>query len=170
MSDYRHLIDTATTGGRYDVTPIFTDYSAFTHLVADLVAPFQDMAIEYVAGIDALGFILGTAVALRLAVGFLPIRKAGKIPVSTYSVSFVDYTRQHKALEIRPGVLPPGSRVLLVDDWIETAAQINAAIQLIHQVHSTVVGITTVHIDANAATHRLRATYPCHMVWDEPTS
>lgn len=170
MPNYKDLIDTATTGGRYDVTPIFTDYAAFTGLVVDLVAPFRDIDIDYVAGIDALGFILGTAVALHLQVGFLPIRKAGKLPVLTQPVPFVDYTRQHKALEVRPAALPRGSRVLLVDEWIETAAQINAAIKIIAQLHSTVVGIATIHMNDNAATQRLRTTYPCHMVWDEPYS
>ncbi len=65
MKDYLKLIDTDTPGRRCDVTPLFADPIAFAELVSDLTEPFASTAIDYVAGIDALGFILGTATALR---------------------------------------------------------------------------------------------------------
>lgn len=94
--EYLRLIDTQTAGPRCDVTPLFADPIAFAELIADLSEPFISTAIDYVAGIDALGFILGTAVALRLNKGFIPIRKGGKLPVAVTAREFVDYTGESK--------------------------------------------------------------------------
>lgn len=167
MQDYLNLINTKTTGIRYDVTPLFADYSAFANLVNDLLVPFQDSDIDYVAGIDALGFILGMAVAWQLQKGFIPIRKAGKLPVTAPSISFTDYTKQQKALELRPNSFPPQSRILVVDEWIETGAQMQAALTLIENQQGIIVGFTTIHMDDNATTQALRARYRSHMVWIE---
>lgn len=79
--DYLQLIDMDTAGNRCDVTPLFADYEAFTALVNDLAAPFVDVDIDLVAGIDALGFVLATAVSIHLRKGLLTIRKGGKLPV-----------------------------------------------------------------------------------------
>jgi len=75
MTNYLQLIDVNTPGPRYDVTPLFADYEAFSALVDDLVVQFNPSGLDYIAGMDALGFILGTAVALRMKKGFIPIRK-----------------------------------------------------------------------------------------------
>ena len=84
MSDrpYLALIDHQTNGQRCDVTPLFADYAAFSALVDDLAALVEPLAFDVVAGIDALGFILGAALALRTHTGFVPIRKGGKLPVA----------------------------------------------------------------------------------------
>lgn len=162
--DYLRLIDTEAPGGRCDVTPLFGDYSAFATLVDDLAARFSDTAVDVVAGIDALGFILGTALALRLRVGFLPIRKGGKLPVAVTRAEFVDYTRQTKALELRADALPPRTRVLLVDEWIETGAQVRAAISLIEGQGAVVAGIAAIHLDLNENTRPLLAAYRCRAI------
>ncbi len=86
MKKYLSLIDRETPGNRYDVTPIFTDPEAFKQMVSDLYTPFLDSEIDLIAGIDALGFILGSALAQHTGKGFLPIRKGGKLPVETDSV------------------------------------------------------------------------------------
>jgi len=122
MKDYLRLIDTHTRGPRCEVTPLFADAAAFAALVSDLVAPFDAVKIDLVAGIDALGFILGTAIAIRLGKGFIPIRKGGKLPVQADRVDFVDFTGQSKSLELRAGAVQPGVKILLVDEWIETGA------------------------------------------------
>src|SRR5438067_2214644 len=88
------------TSGRYDITPLFADYDAFSALVRDLVEPFQAANIDLVAGIDAFGFILGTAVALELHKGFLAVRKGGKLTVPSDSVEFEDVSRERKTLEL----------------------------------------------------------------------
>ncbi|NKQ35792.1 MAG: hypothetical protein HF973_09280 [Chloroflexi bacterium] len=112
-----------------------------------------------VAGIDALGFILGTAIALHLQKGFLAIRKGGKLPVEANRVEFVDYTGQKKALEMRSDGLNPGTRVLLVDEWVETGAQVKAAIELVEMMDGRIAGIATINMDDNQATQQLRQRY-----------
>lgn len=149
MKSYLHLIDTQTIGPRCDVTPLFADPAAFAQLIADLSEPFAAVPLDYVAAIDALGFVLGGAMALRIGTGFIPIRKRGKLPVATRAVEFVDYSGLAKGLEIRRGLLQPGDRVLLVDEWIETGAQAQAAIRLIEQEGGVVAGIATINIDDN---------------------
>jgi adenine phosphoribosyltransferase len=165
MKSYLRLIDTQTAGPRCDVTPLFADPAAFAQLIADLVAPFAAVPLDYVAAIDALGFVLGGAMAVRLGKGFIPIRKRGKLPVATRTVEFVDYSGQQKGLEIRRGLLQPGDRVLLVDEWIETGAQAQAAIHLIEQEGGIIAGIATINIDDNPLTLALRQRYFCHALW-----
>ena len=156
MSDrtYLALIDRKTSGNRCDVTPLFADYVAFSALV-------EPLAFEVVVGIDALGFILGAVLALRTHVGFVPVRKGGKLPGAVDSAECVDYTGQPKTLELRRDALEPGTRVLLVDEWIETGAQAQAAIQLIEGQGGIIAGIASLHVDDNEQTEPLRARYPC---------
>ncbi|MBK8934114.1 MAG: adenine phosphoribosyltransferase [Chloroflexi bacterium] len=165
MKEYLRLIETHTPGPRCDVTPLFADPAAFAQLTADLSAPFADMSLDYVAGIDALGFVLGAAMALRLGKGFIPIRKRGKLPVAALAAEFVDYTGQRKGLEIRQGLLRPGDRVLVVDEWIETGAQMATAVHLIEQAGGVVAGIATINMDDNPLPARLRQQYTCHSLW-----
>jgi len=165
MKDYLRLIDTQTSGPRCDVTPLFADPAAFARLVDDLAAPFAAMPLDYVAGIDALGFILGTALALRLKKGFIPIRKGGKLPVAVARAALVDYSGQEKVLEIRQGIIRPGDRVLLVDEWIETGAQAQTAVSLVEQQNGRIAGIAAINIDANPGPARLRQNYFCHSLW-----
>ena len=164
MTHYLKLIDADTGGPRCDVTPLFGDHAAFTALVEDLAARFNGLAIDAVAGIDALGFILGTALTLRLRKGFVAIRKEGKLPVKADRIEFVDYTGQRKALELRIGAVRPGARVLLVDEWIETGAQAKAAIELIEGQGGIVVGVAAVNIDVNEDTRLLITRYNCQSV------
>ena len=81
MKSYLRSIDTKTSGNRNDVTPLFSRPADFNALVDDLIASLADATIDYVACIDALGFILGTAIAQKLKAGIIPIRKGGKLPV-----------------------------------------------------------------------------------------
>jgi adenine phosphoribosyltransferase len=165
MKDYLNLIDTNTPGPRCDVTPLFTSPESFSELIADLVKPFEKLDIKYVAGIDALGFILGTAVALHLSKGFITIRKGGKLPVPVLSCQFTDYTGLQKALEIRTDIIKSGDSILLIDEWIETGAQITAAVALLEDLGAEVVGIATINIDDCSATRRLQEKYTCHSLW-----
>ncbi len=166
MKDYLRLIDTNTPGPRCDVTPLFADPEAFAELVADLCAPFEVGDIDYVAGIDALGFILGTAIAVRLHKGFIPLRKGGKLPVPVSTAEFVDYSGQRKSLELRQGSIPAGARVLVVDEWIETGAQVQAAVALVEGAGSAVAGIAAINMDDNPGVRRLKARYQCVAVWE----
>lgn len=158
MRSYLRKIDTKTEGDRYDVTPLFSDPDAFSNLVADLSSPFQSQT-DLVAGVDALGFILGTAIACKLNVGFLPIRKGDKLPVPVRKEVFVDYTGREKSLELRTDTELQERSVLIVDEWVETGAQITAAITLVEGGGGNVIGLATIHADKNPVTDELRKQY-----------
>lgn len=166
--DYLRLIDRSKTHfKRSDVTPIFAEPAAFKALVDDLVAPWVDAKVDRVVGTDALGFIVGTALALRLGVGFVPVRKGGKLPVKHERTTYRDYSGVDKAFELRAEPWPPGTRVLLVDDWIETGATATAAVELIERAGGVVVGISAIAFRKNEKTAPLWAKYRCHAVWPE---
>ena len=167
MKDYLKKIDTQTSGNRYDVTPLLSDPDCFRQLIDELIEPFKNSQIDYVACIDALGFILGTAVAQKFGVGILPIRKGGKLPVEVLSENLIDYSGREKSLEIRPDILCPGNKVLLVDEWIETGSQVKVAIELIEKQKCEVVGILTINMDENEKTRNLKKKYFVHQVWEE---
>ncbi|MGD8753747.1 MAG: phosphoribosyltransferase family protein [Anaerolineales bacterium] len=168
MKNYLYLID-RNTKGRCDVTPLFSHFDGFNDLVNDLVDQVPTTGVDIVACIDALGFILGTAISQKLNVGILTIRKGGKLPVSTDSIDFTDYTGLNKQLEIRQDVLVEGMRVLIVDEWIETGAQISASIQLIENRGASVVGIVTISMDDNENTQKIRSNYRVITTWDDGT-
>jgi adenine/guanine phosphoribosyltransferase-like PRPP-binding protein len=90
----------------------------------------------------------------------VPLRKGGKLPVNVQKASFIDYSGQKKSLEIRPDALSSTNRVLLVDEWIETAAQVKAAIQLVEGQEAKVVGVLTIVMDDSPTTKELRKRYP----------
>ena len=169
MKPYLAKIDTNTTGNRNDVTPLFADAQALAQLADDLACPFRRDGIDSVAAIDALGFILGTAVAASLGVGIVPVRKGGKLPVAVDRVDFVDYSGQSKALEVRTDALTAGMTVLIVDEWVETGAQVTAAIALVEKQGARVAGIATICMDLNDTTSKLRSTYKVHTVWEGQT-
>ncbi|NWU42256.1 APT1 phosphoribosyltransferase, partial [Hylia prasina] len=106
--------------------------------VADLLQPFQGDAIDMVAGIDAMGFILGTAAAARLQKGFLAIRKAGHLCVQTVAQPYTDYSGREKVMEVRTDAISPGLRILLVDQWVETGGTMRAAIELVERLGGVV--------------------------------
>lgn len=166
--DYLSLIDRSKLHyKRSDVTPIFAEPAAFAALVADLAAPFQAAGVQRVVGTDALGFIVGTALALRLGVGFVPIRKGGKLPVQNERTVFRDYSGVEKTFELRANPWPAGTRVLLTDEWIETGATARAAVELIERAGGVVAGIAAIAFRKNDRTAPLWAKYRCHGVWPE---
>ena len=166
--DYLSLIDRSKLHyKRSDVTPIFAEPAAFATLVNDMIAPWRGEKIDRVVGTDALGFVVGTAIALRLGVGFVPVRKGGKLPVAKESASFKDYSGVEKIFELRAQPWPAGTRVLLTDEWIETGATARAAVELIERAGGTVAGIAAIAFRKNEKTASLWAKYRCHGVWPE---
>lgn len=156
MPGYLDLIADGDPDNRCDVTPIFADAAAFAALVDDLVALARPYPHDLVAGLDALGFVLGAAIAARTGKGFLTIRKGGKLPVAADQREFVDYTGESKSLEIRREAFAPGTRILLVDEWIETGAQIRTAADLIEAQHGVIVAVACINCDDDTT----RARYP----------
>ena len=158
-------IDTETNV-RYDVTPLFHDSAVFSELVEELVSPFVGK-VDVVVGLEALGFVLGSAVALRLGAGFVPIRKAGKLPLDVEkkrTVSFTDYTKTEKSFEIRTDAIAPDVRVLIVDDWIETGEQVRAALELIGLAGASVAGISVIGADRTPRTQDLFDRFEVHVL------
>ncbi|KAM6933191.1 adenine phosphoribosyltransferase isoform 1-T1 [Xenentodon cancila] len=130
-----------------DPSRLYCNSQALADCVKDLLSPFHSDTIDLVAGIDAMGFILGASVATTLGKGFLAIRKAGHLCVETQSENYTDYTSRQKTLEVRLDVLKPGVKVLLVDQWIETGGTMKAAVQLVEKLGATVAGVAAVAIE-----------------------
>jgi len=122
-----------------DVTTLLGDPLGFRKCVDELVQPFTGNSIDLVAGIEARGFILGGAVAHQLSVGFVPVRKKGKLPWETIGEDYeLEYGTDR--VEIHRDAIAPGSRVLLVDDLIATGGTAEASIRLIEQAGGAVIG------------------------------
>jgi adenine phosphoribosyltransferase len=108
-----------------------------------------------------MGFVLGAALATRLGIGFLPIRKAGKLCVETDKVSFSNYSGRTQDMEMRSPAFAPGTKLLLADQWVETGGTMDGAIRLVERQGGEVVALAAVAIEENAATDAYRARYRC---------
>ncbi len=138
---------------RSDVTPLFEDPKVFSNLVSDLVKPLRGLKIDKVVAIDALGFVLGTAMAQKLGKGMVLARKGGKLPYEKSQIirqAFTDYTKKRKALEMKKSSIKKGDKVIIVDEWIETGAQVRAVIKIVEKLGGRVVGISTICCDDKA--------------------
>ncbi len=123
-----------------DITPLLLNPEAFAEAVEALCADFTEMGIEYVAAVEARGFIFGSAVAEKLGAGFVPIRKKGKLPWQTESVSY-DLEYGTDTLEVHSDAIESGGKVLMVDDLLATGGTMAAACKLIEKIGGTVAGI-----------------------------
>ena len=108
-----------------------------------------------------MGFVLGSALATRLKVGFLPVRKAGKLCVETDKVEFNNYSGRTQDMELRKPAFAEGTKVLVVDQWVETGGTMDGAIRLIERQGGKVVGLAAVAIEENAVTDAYRKKYRC---------
>ena len=159
---YLDIMSPNTKGEKFawlDPTSIYINGDAFTQLLDDLTADLEGVDCDVVAGLDAMGFVLGAALATRIGVGFLPIRKAGKLCVDTDSVSFTNYSGRTQDMEMRTPAFAAGTRVLLVDQWIETGGTMDGAIRLVERQGGIVAGIATIAMEDNDRTAGYRAAY-----------
>ena len=127
-----------------DITPLLADHEAFTTVVEALASAGRDadgtVVVDKVAGMEARGFILAAPVALALGIGFVPVRKVGKLPRETHAVSFaLEYGQA--TLELHRDAVGPGDRVLMVDDVLATGGTVVATRQLIEACGATAVGV-----------------------------
>ena len=122
-----------------DITTLLQDPFGFRKVVDELVQPYAGQRIDVVAGIEARGFILGGAVAHQLSVGFVPVRKKGKLPHKTFSEEYeLEYGTDE--VEMHQDAVRRGDQVLLVDDLIATGGTAEAAVKLIRQAGGEVAG------------------------------
>ena len=124
-----------------DITPLLANTTAFRHSLDKMITPFTDRVIDCVAAVEARGFIFGSAIAAKLGVGFVPIRKKGKLPFRTTSVTY-DLEYGVDTLEIHTDAIKQGQKVLLVDDLLATGGTMQAAAKLVEKLGAEVVGIT----------------------------
>jgi adenine phosphoribosyltransferase len=122
-----------------DITPLLANPKAMRLAVHQLLHPFMGEPVDMVAGMEARGFIFGALCAQELSAGFVPLRKPGKLPHRTESVSYaLEYG--DNALEVHVDALGHGHRVLLVDDLIATGGTAAASCALVERLGGTVVG------------------------------
>ena len=161
---YLDIMSPNTKGEKFawlDPTSIYINGDAFHDLINDLVLDLKNVKCDVVAGLDAMGFVLGTALATRLNVGFLPIRKAGKLCVDTDSVTFTNYSGRTQDMEVRTPAFLSGTRVLLVDQWIETGGTMDGAIRLVKRQEGIVAGLVAIAMESNDKTDEYRECFPC---------
>jgi adenine phosphoribosyltransferase len=123
-----------------DITPLLADPKAFAAAVDALCAGFTGVGIEYVAAVEARGFIFGAAVAEKLGAGFVPIRKKGKLPFETESITY-DLEYGTDTLEVHSDAVKNQAKVLMVDDLLATGGTMASACKLIEKIGGQVVGI-----------------------------
>ena len=161
---YLNIMSPNTKGEKFawlDPTSIYINTNAFIDLLDDLLDDLEEIDCDVIAGIDAMGFVLGSALAARLRKGFLPIRKAGKLCVDTKKVDFVNYSKRNQFMEIRFPAFEAGTKVIIVDQWVETGGTMGAAIRLIEQQGGLVKGVIALAIEENDNTKKLRNDYKC---------
>lgn len=123
-----------------DITTLLNDREAYGVLMNHLYQRYKEYGLDYIAGIDARGFIFGAALAQMLKVGFVPIRKKGKLPYTTISEKYsLEYDIDEVEVHIDAFHDTKDARVLLIDDLIATGGTANAAAKLIHQAGANCV-------------------------------
>ena len=122
-----------------DVTTLFAEPVAFKAMIEQFNLKFTNIDIDYIGGIDARGFIIGAALALTREIGFVPVRKKGKLPYDTIAE---DYALEYgtATLELHTDAVSTGSKVLIVDDLIATGGTAIAAVNLFRRLNANVVG------------------------------
>jgi adenine phosphoribosyltransferase len=123
-----------------DITPLIGDPEGLSEVLSLLAEPFVGKGITAVAGMESRGFIFGVSVAERLGVGFVPVRKPGKLPCATREISYeLEYGTD--TVQIHADAVNPGQKVLLVDDLIATGGTIEATARLVEEMGGEVAGM-----------------------------
>ena len=124
-----------------DITPVLSDIDTLRASVKEMAAPFMDLRIDVVVGIESRGFIFGAPIADLLNAGFVPVRKPGKLPWKTKSVSYeLEYGTD--ALEIHEDAITEGQNVLIVDDLLATGGTAEATCKLVSKLGGNIKGLS----------------------------
>ncbi len=123
-----------------DITPLLGDAEGFSKSVTELVHRFADIPVDRVLGMEARGFIIAAPVAYRIGAGFIPVRKAGKLP---WAVVREEYQLEYGSdkLEIHRDAIHPGERILVIDDVLATGGTAAATCRLVEALGGVVVGL-----------------------------
>ena len=140
-----------------DITPLLQNPKVFRVLVDEFVHRYFDVRPDAIAGLDARGFILGAVVAYELNVGFVPIRKKGKLPFTTVAESY-ELEYGSATVELHTDAVKPGDRVVLIDDLIATGGTMMAGKRLLEKLGATVLeGAAIVDLPELGGSQRLLA-------------
>lgn len=123
-----------------DITTLLKEPAALREVIKIMADHYRDYEIDYIAGIEARGFIIAVPLALALNVGFIPIRKPGKLPAEKISATY-ELEYGNNILEIHKDAINPGDRVILIDDLLATGGTIKASVDLIEGLGGKVSGI-----------------------------
>lgn len=137
-----------------DITPLLQDATALRSTIDILASRYRDAQIDQVVGIESRGFIFGTPLAYVLGTGFVPVRKKGKLPGSTFSVEY-DLEYGSNVLEIHTDAVRAGQRVLVVDDLLATGGTTAGTVKLLERLGAEVVSLAFL-IELQALDGRLR--------------
>ncbi len=144
-----------------DITPLVADPSTLQLSVYQLLQPFLGETINAVAGMEARGFIFGSLAAWELGVGFIPLRKPGKLPYDVQSVSY-DLEYGSAALEVHTDAVNAGDNILLIDDLLATGGTAEASCQLVEALGGEIVGCAfVIELDALKGREKL-SNYRVH--------
>lgn len=144
-----------------DITPLVQDPASLRDCIRALSAPFRASDITAVAGMEARGFIFGSLVAWELGLGFIPLRKPGKLP---YDVQSVDYSLEYgnASLEAHIDAIKPGDKILLIDDVLATGGTAKASCELVEKLGGEVIACAFVmELDFLHGRQQLQG-YPLH--------
>lgn len=140
-SSIRNVPDFPKPGiGFKDITTLLIDGPAFREAVDLLAERFQNQEIKKVVGIESRGFVFGSVIAYKWGVGFVPVRKPGKLPAETISEEY-DLEYGTDSLEIHRDAITPGEKVLIVDDLLATGGTAQATVNLINRLGGEIAGI-----------------------------
>ena len=124
----------------YDITTLLKDAAAYKEAIDLMLEPYTGEPIDVVVGMESRGFIFAAPIAYKLRVGFVPVRKLGKLPADVVSVEY-DLEYGSATLEMHKDAIKPGARVLIVDDLLATGGTVAGTIELVKQLKGEIVGL-----------------------------
>ena len=124
-----------------DITPVLSDIETLRISIKEMSAPYMDLNVDVVVGIESRGFIFGAPIADILGCSFVPVRKPGKLPWKTESVSY-ELEYGNDSLEIHTDAIQPHQNILIVDDLLATGGTAEAACRLVSKLRGNIVGFT----------------------------
>lgn len=146
-----------------DITPLLSDPGAFSQAIKEMSSPYMDKGIQYVAAVEARGFMFGSAIAYLLNAGFIPLRKKGKLPHQTMAAAYgLEYGQD--SIEVHTDAIRPGDKVLLVDDLLATGGTMAAACELLQKLEAQISGLSFLIELTDLHGRRRIQSYPLHVV------
>ncbi|MGZ8501924.1 MAG: adenine phosphoribosyltransferase [Candidatus Limnocylindrales bacterium] len=124
----------------YDITTLLKDPESYRAAIDLMLAPYRDVKIDLVVGMESRGFIFSAPLAYQLRAGLVPVRKLGKLPAETITVEYaLEYGSN--TLEIHRDAIEPGQKVLIIDDLLATGGTVHGTIELVERLQGDVVGV-----------------------------